>query len=48
MNKNYDKKEHRQLLKYSEYLRKQGKFIGKECGESYLKLLIYSAMYVVN
>ena len=44
MNKDYNKEKHRQLLKYSEDLRKQGKFIGKESNESYLKLLSYSAM----
>ena len=44
MNKDYNKEKHHQLLKYSEYLRKQGKFIEKESRESYLKLLSYSAM----
>ena len=44
MNKDYGKQKHHQLLKYSEDLRKQGKFIEKESRESYLKLLTYSAM----
>lgn len=44
MNKDYNKKRHHQLLKYSENLRKQGKFIGKESRESWLELLTYSAM----
>lgn len=44
MKKYYNKEKHQQLLKYSEDLRKQGKFIGKESGEDYLKLLSYSAM----
>jgi len=44
MNKDYNKEKHHQLLKYSEDLRKQGKFIEKESRESYLKLLSYSAM----
>ena len=44
MNKDYNKEKHHQLLKYSEDLRKQGKFIGKESREDYLKLLSYSAM----
>ena len=38
MNKNYNKDKHHQLLKYSEDLRKQGKFIEKESRESYLTL----------
>lgn len=44
MNNDYNKEKHYQLLKYSEDLRKQGKFIGKESREDYLKLLSYSAM----
>ena len=44
MNNDYNKEKHYQLLKYSEDLRKQGKFIGKEPREDYLKLLSYSAM----
>jgi hypothetical protein len=44
MDKDYNKEKHRQLLKYSEDLRKQGKFIAKESREDYLKLLSYSAM----
>ena len=44
MNKDYNKERHHQLLKYSENLKKQGKFIEKESRESYLKLLTYSAM----
>ena len=44
MNKDYNKEKHHQLLKYSEDLSKQGKFIEKESRESYLKLLSYSAM----
>ena len=34
MNKDYNKEKHHQLLKYSEDLKKQGKFIGKEYIES--------------
>jgi hypothetical protein len=44
MNKDYNKEKHRPLLKSSEDLRKQGKFIAKESREDYLKLLSYSAM----
>jgi len=44
MDKDYNKEKHHQLLKYSEDLRKQGKFIAKESREDYLKLLSYSAM----
>ena len=44
MNKDYNKENHHQLLKYSQDLSKQGKFIGKESSEDYLKLLHYSAM----
>lgn len=44
MNNDYNKEEHYQLLKYSEDLTKQGKFIGKESREDYLKLLSYSAI----
>nr|YP_009029003.1 hypothetical protein [Cylindrotheca closterium]AGH28543.1 hypothetical protein [Cylindrotheca closterium] len=44
MNKGYHKKRHHQLLKYSENLRKQGKFIEKESPESDWELLTYSAM----
>jgi hypothetical protein len=44
MDKDYNKEKHRQLLKYSEDLRKQGKSIAKESREDYLKLLSYSAM----
>jgi len=44
INKYYNKEKHHQLLKYSEDLRKQGKFIGKESRADYLKLLNYSAM----
>ena len=44
MNKDYNKKKHYQLLKYSEDLKKQGKFIGKESRNDYLKLLNYSAI----
>ena len=44
MEKNYNKDKHFQLLKYSEDLRKQGKFIGMESREDYLKLLNYSSM----
>ena len=43
MEKNYNKDKHFQLLKYSEDLRKQGKFIGMESREDYLKLLNYSS-----
>ena len=42
MNKDYNKEKHHQLLKYSKDLKKQGKFIGKESREDYLKLLSYS------
>ena len=44
IDKDYNKEKHRQLLKYSQDLRKQGKFIAKESREDYLKLLSYSAM----
>ena len=44
MNNDYNKEKHYQLLKYSEDLKKDGKFIGKESIEDYLKLLSYSAM----
>lgn len=44
MNKDYNKEKHHQLLKYSEDWRKQGKFIGKESREDYLKIWSYSAM----
>ena len=44
MSQHYNKDKHSQLLKYFEDLRKQGKFIGKESREDYLKLLSYSAI----
>lgn len=44
MKENYNKDKHFQLLKYSEDLKKQGKFIGTESWEDHLKLLNYSAM----
>ena len=44
MKQNYNKDEHRKLLKYSEALRKKGKFIGKESREDYLKLLKYISL----
>ena len=44
MKKDYNKERHHQLLKYSENLKEQDKFIEKESRESYLKLLTYSAM----
>ena len=44
MTKYYNKEKHRQLLKYSEDLRKQGKLIAKESRKDYLELLSYSAM----
>ena len=44
MNKDFNKEKYHQLLNYSEELRRQGKFIGKESNEDYLKLLSYSAM----
>ena len=44
MNKDYDRKKHHRLLKYSENLRKQGKSIGTESREDYLELLNYSAI----
>ena len=44
MDKDYNKEKHRQLLKYSEDLSKQGKFLAKESKEDYLELLSYSAM----
>ena len=48
MNNDYNQEKHYQLLKYSEDLRKQGKFIGKESREDYLKLLSYSAMVYIQ
>ena len=44
MDKDYNKKKHHPLLKYSEDLRKQGEFIKKESRDNYLKLLSYLAM----
>ena len=44
INKDYNRDKHRQLLKYSEDLRKQGKSIAKESKKDYLELLSYSAM----
>ena len=44
MNKNYNQEKHHQLLKYSEDLMKQDKFMAKESREDYLKLLSYSAI----
>jgi len=40
----YNKKKHLELLKYSQDLDKQGKFLGNEEKEKYLKLLKYSRM----
>ena len=42
MNKKYNKEKHHQLLKYSEDLRKQGKFIAKESREDYSNWLYFS------
>ena len=40
----YNKEKHRQLLKYSEDLRKQGKSLEKESSEDSFELLSYSAL----
>ena len=44
MNKTYNKERHIELLKYSQYLKKKGKFIGDESQNDYLELLSYSAI----
>lgn len=44
MDTNYNGKEHDQLLKYSEDLKKHGKFLSEESPTKFLKLLNYSAM----
>lgn len=44
MNQDYIKKRYFELLKYSQDLKQQGKFIGDESRNGYLELLTYSAM----
>jgi hypothetical protein len=44
MDKDCNKEKHYRLLKYSEDLRKQDKFIAKEFRKDYVKLLSCSAM----
>ena len=44
MNQDYNKKRHFELLKYSQDLKQQGKFISGESRNGYLELLKYSAM----
>jgi hypothetical protein len=41
---NYDKKRHRELIKYSQSLKQQGKSLYQESNDKYLKLLEYSCV----
>lgn len=45
MDKDYNKENHRQLLKYSKDLKKKDKFLTKESVRDNLELLNYSARF---